>query len=166
MGGERTMKKLIFPIAMIVVVVIVVVVLFSAGPFEKGKDAFGNGDFKTAESYFQKCLERGKNTYDTLTYLGRIDGINGRLDKGIAKLDQAIEMHPKRANAFYFKAVILQLQGKMRDAEKVLDEFSNKPQLYKGFLVARVRNPSPGSSRDLPPEDKAYRIEVLKGTAQ
>lgn len=160
------MKKLIFPIAVIVVVVIVVVVLFSAGPLEKGKEAFDSGDFKTAEVHFQECLERGKNPYNTLTYLGRIDGISGRLDEGIVKLDKAIEMHPKRADAFYFKAVILQLQGKMRDAEKVLDEFSNKPQIYKGFLVARVRNPSPGKSRDLLPDEKAYRIEVLKGTAQ
>ena len=160
------MKKLMLPIVVIVIVVIVVVALFSAGPFEKGKEAFDGGDFKAAAVHFQKCLEREKNTYDTLMYLGRIDGISGRLDEGLAKLDKAIEMHPKRADAFYFKAVILQLQGKMRDAEKVLDEFSNKPQIFKGFLVARVRDPSPGKPRDLLPDEKAYRIEVLKGTAQ
>jgi len=144
MGCERIVKKLILPIVMIVVVATVAVVLFSPGPFEKGTEAFDRGDFKTAELHFQKCLDREKNTYDTLIYLGRIDGINGRLDEGIANLDRAIETQPNRAAAFYFKAVILQLRGDMRDAEKVLDEFSNKPQILKGFLVARVRNGSCG----------------------
>ena len=158
------MKKLI---ALIVIVIACVLIYKFAlgGPFRKGKEAFSAGDYEAAEANFQQAVEGEKKVYESLVYLARINGINGNLEQGIGGLDKAIGIRPKGSKAFYYKAVLLQLAGRMSEAEAVLDEFSNMPQAGKGFLIANLRNPRPGSSEDLRPEERAWRVEVLKGKA-
>ena len=61
--------------------------------------------------------------------------------------------------------MLLQLDGDMHKAEAVLDDLSNLPQMGKGFLVANVRNPRPGTHEGLRPDERDWRIAVLKGEA-
>jgi len=157
------MKKFI---ALVVVVAVGfgIYKLALGGPYQAGKRAFASEDYDRAAASFQQAFEEGKNRYESLVYLARIDGINEDYEEGISKCDQAIESKPKEAVAYYYKAVLLQLAGKMFEAEEVLDKLSEIPQIGKGIHIANITNPRPAGG-DLRPEEIAWRVDVLKGKA-
>ncbi len=161
------MKRLILPVIVIVVICVAVALLFRKGPFVKGEEAFRAGDLDTAAVMFKECVEKGKKETTATVYMARIEGINGKYAEGIALCDKAIEEHPKRPDAYFFKAILLQLDGEMATAEKVLDKFSNMPQMGKSFLVARITRPHIGGpAKELRAEEVAARLELLRGNLE
>jgi len=158
------MKRLVLPAIVLGVICIVVALLFVKGPFVKGEEAFKADDYETAAAMFRECVDKGKMETTATVYLARIEGINGNYAEGIALCDKAIEEHPKRADPYFFKAILLQLSGEMAAAEKVLDKFSNMPQMGKSFLVARITRPHiSGPAKELRTEEVAARMQLLRG---
>ena len=158
------MKRLILPAIVIAVICLAVALLFVKGPFVKGEEAFKAGDYETAAVMFRESADKGKMETSATVYLARIEGLNGRYAEGIALCDKAIEDHPKRAGPYFFKAILLQLNGEMSAAEKVVDKFSNMPQTGKSFLVARITRPHiSGPADDLRAEEVAARMQLLRG---
>ena len=161
------MKRLILPVIVLVVICFAVFLLFKKGPFTKGEEAFKAGDYETAATMFRECVDKAKRETASTLYLARIEGINGKYAEGIALCDKAIEEHPKRPDPYFFKAILLQLNGDMSAAEKVVDKFSNMPQTGKSFLVARITRPHiSGPGKELRPEEVAARMQLLQGNLE
>ncbi|GEM_PF-3357468 len=158
------MKKVVTLVVLVSAGVLIYKVA-TGGPYNTAKQNFAKEEYKLAALNFQKAIDQGEHVHESLVYLARIDGIKDDYEQGIARCNEAIEIAPNASQAYYFKAILLQLDGRMGQATSVLDELSNMPQIGKGFAIAKISNPRPGTHEALRPHERELREKLLKGQA-
>ncbi len=132
--------------------------------FGKGEKLFRKGEYEKAEKKFLESVKEGKEVYRSWVYLGRIYAIKGEVKKAIQILEKARDSFPKSPDAYYFLAIVYQLDMRYHDAEKAINKLSNMPGLYRGFVVAPIQPPVGAfAGQPLKPGKKKLYLDILKG---
>jgi tetratricopeptide (TPR) repeat protein len=128
------------------VIIIVVVALLSVSPsalvfaqsdstshsasekvsMQKGRDAFGKGDWDRAIAGFDEAIQINPNSHDAYYDRGIAYGRKGDYDRTIKDLSQAILLDPKDTSAYVFRSVAYMMKD---DCAKAIAGFERAIQM-------------------------------------
>ncbi len=148
-------------IVVLCVLVFVTFKLVVGGPYRQGARLFANGDYGAAGEKFQAAVEKDSRTGDSLVYLARIKGIQGDPDAGVELCNRAAALDDTDPLPLYYKAILLQLAGRVSESEPVIDKLSKLPQMGVAMAVGELG----GFHQDgtLTPGEIAHRRSLLTG---
>jgi len=135
--------------------------LIVGGPYRQGVRLFTRGDYEAAEKKFEAAVEKDSRTGDSLVYMARIKGINGDPDGGVELCERAAGLDETDPLPLYYKAILLQLAGRVSESEPVIDKLAKLPQMGVAMAVGELG----GFHQDgtLTPAEIAHRRRLLTG---
>ncbi|MFO8006128.1 MAG: hypothetical protein R6V05_00165 [Candidatus Brocadiia bacterium] len=153
--------KYAFGIVFLFVVVFASFKLIIGGPYRQGVRLFEKGDYTAAEDKFEAALGSDSRRGDSLVYLARIKGIKDDPEAGVKLCDQAAALDETDPLPLYYKAILLQLAGRVSESERVIDKLAKLPQMGVAMAVGELG----GFHQDgvLTPPEIAHRQRLLKG---